>query len=144
MIVKSLLLRNFRNHTYLTFDFSLGINVITGPNAVGKTNIIEAIHYLSLGQSFRTSEISDLIQKGNEQAKIEVKIQEGQIERNVTAVLLKTGHAISINGKPVRKLSELSKYVNVIVFEPKDVLLFRGSPRERRNFLDISIFGKFR
>ena len=142
MIVKSLLLRNFRNHTYLTFDFSLGINVITGPNAVGKTNIIEAIHYLSLGQSFRTSEISDLIQKGNEQAKIEVKIQEGQIERNITAVLLKTGHAISINGKPVRKLSELSKYVNVIVFEPKDVLLFRGSPRERRNFLDISISKK--
>ena len=139
MIVKSLLLRNFRNHTYLTYDFSLGLNVITGANAVGKTNIVEAIHYLSLGQSFRTNEISDLIQKGSEQAKIDVVIQEGEIERKITAVLLKSGHVFTINGKPVKKLSELSKYVNVIIFEPKDVLMFRGLPKDRRNFLNVSI-----
>ena len=139
MIVKSLLLRNFRNHTYLAYDFSLGLNVITVANAVGKTNVVEAIHYLSLGQSFRTNEISDLIQKGSEQEKINVVIQEGEIERKITAVLLKSGHVFTINGKPVKKLSELSKYVNVIIFEPKDVLMFRGLPKDRRNFLNVSI-----
>ena len=142
MVVKSLLVRNFRNHTYLTYDFSSGINVITGPNAVGKTNIVEAIQYLSLGHSFRTNDICDLIQKGQNQAKIELIIKEGEIERKIIAVLLKTGQVISINEKPIKKLSELSKVVNVILFEPKDVLLFRGAPKERRNFLDVSISKK--
>ena len=125
MIVKSLLLRNFRNHTYLTYDFSLGLNVITGANAVGKTNVVEAIHYLSLGQSFRTNEISDLIQKGSEQAKIDVVIQEGEIERKITAVLLKNGHVFTINGKPVKKLSEDLRHNISLLSPPKRHVLFK-------------------
>ena len=142
MVVKSLLLKNFRNHTYLNYDFLPGLNIITGSNAVGKTNVVEAINYLSLGNSFRTNTIEDLIQKGSELAKIEAVISEGKIDRKIVAILDKTGHKISINGKPIKKLSELSRCVNVILFEPKDVLLFRGSPKDRRNFLDVSISKK--
>lgn len=116
--------------------------MITGPNAVGKTNVVEAIQYLSLGHSFKTNDITDLIRKGSDQAKIETVIQEGKIERKIVAILEKSGQKISINGKPIKKLSELVKVVNVILFEPKDVLLFRGSPKDRRNFLDISISKK--
>lgn len=116
--------------------------MITGPNAVGKTNVVEAIQYLSLGHSFKTNDITDLIRKGSDQAKIETVIQEGKIERKIVAILEKNGQKISINGKPIKKLSELVKVVNVILFEPKDVLLFRGSPKDRRNFLDISISKK--
>ena len=139
MVVESLKLNKFRNHHYLTFAFEPGLNIITGKNAVGKTNMVEAIHYLSLGHSFRTNEILDLIKKDEDQSKIECVIKEGELSRKIVAVLTKDGHKISINSKPIKKLSELSRCVNVILFEPKDVLLFRGSPKERRNFLDISL-----
>lgn len=142
MIVKSLKLKNFRNHHFLTYEFGPGINVITGSNAAGKTNVVEAIYYLSLGHSFRTLENEELVQKGQEQASIESVISEGDIDRKIYAVIDKNGHKISINNKPVRKLSELTKCANVILFEPKDVLLFRGSPKDRRAFLDISISKK--
>ena len=126
----------------MNYDFQPGINVITGQNAVGKTNLVEAIHYLSLGHSFRTNDIEDLLKKDTDQAKIETVIKEGQIERRIVAILDKNGQKLSINSKPIKKLSELSKCVNVILFEPKDVLLFKGLPKERRNFLDINISKK--
>ena len=64
MVINNLVLKNFRNHSYRNFDFKEGLNLITGENAIGKTNIIEAIYYLSLAKSFRTSEDNDLILKG--------------------------------------------------------------------------------
>lgn len=142
MIVKNLTLKRFRNHNYATFEFKPGINVITGKNAAGKTNIVEAIYLLSLGHSFRTNESNDLIQKDNEQAIVEAMVSEGQIDRKILAVIDKNGRKFAINSKPVKKISELFNSANVILFEPKDVLLFRGSPKDRRRFLDISISKK--
>lgn len=142
MIVNLLTLKNFRNHSFITFDFKPGLNIITGSNAVGKTNLVESISYLSFGKSFRTSDINDLIQKNQDNAKIECNISEGKILRNFVAILTKDGHKIYINKKPIKKLSDLYKTANVIVFEPKDVLLFRDLPKERRNFLDTSISKK--
>jgi DNA replication and repair protein RecF len=81
MVINNLVLKNFRNHDYRNFDFKEGLNLITGENAVGKTNIIEAIYYLSLAKSFRTSEDSDLILRGAENTAIEATIQEGDIKR---------------------------------------------------------------
>lgn len=142
MIVKSLTLKNFRNHTYLTYDFSGGLNLITGPNASGKTNIVEAIYYLSLARSFRGVEDGDLIQKGKDRSEIHAVVSEGNLNRKVHIVLTEDGRQVSINGKPISKLSELAKCINVVLFEPKDVMLFRGSPKERRNFLDINLSKK--
>ena len=53
MIIKRIGLKNFRNHQSLSFDFTNNLNVLTGLNAVGKTNIVEAIYYLSLHQQSR-------------------------------------------------------------------------------------------
>ena len=142
MIVKNITVKGFRNHDYLTYDFNPGINVITGPNAAGKTNIVEAIYYLSLARSFRLNDSEGLIQKGKDHAEIDAEVIEGDIKRKVRIVIMPNGHQIFINGKPATKVSDLAKIVNVILFEPKDVLLFRGSPRARRNFLDISLSKK--
>ena len=139
MIVKSLTLKNFRNHDYLSYDFTNGLNLLTGPNGVGKTNIVEALYYLSLARSFRVSDDWDLIKKGKEKAEIDAVVSEGNINRKIRIVISRNGRQVFLNGKPVSKLSELSKSINVVLFEPKDVMLFRGSPRGRRNFLDISI-----
>ena len=142
MLIKRIGLKNFRNHQSLSFDFSDRLNVLTGNNAVGKTNIVEAIYYLSLARSFRTSEDEDLIKKNQDRAEIDAVIVEGEITRKIKIVITKAGKAVMINGKNISKISELSKCVNVILFQPKDVMLFSGPPKDRRNFLDISISKK--
>lgn len=142
MIIKKINLKKFRNHENLSLDFSDHLNVITGPNAAGKTNIVEAIYYLSLGRSFRTSEDTELIKKNQDKAEISALIEEGEITRKIKVTISRVGKSVSINGKNISKLSELSKCVNVISFQPKDVMLFSGPPRDRRNFLDISISKK--
>ena len=143
MVVKSLTVRNFRNHIVRDLEFSKGINLIVGPNASGKTNIVEAIYYLSLARSFRGVDDSDIIKNGNEYSQIDSVIVEGDVKRNIRILITKKGRSVLVNGKKVSKLSDLSKSVNVLLFEPKDVMLFRGSPKERRNFLDISLSKQF-
>ena len=139
MNIKTLTLKNFRNYSSTTFEFKPGLNIITGNNGIGKTNIVEAIHYLSIARSFRTQEETDLIKQGKKNAEIFALIKEGDISRKIKVVFTDKGKQILINGKPVNKISELSKCVNVLLFEPKDVLLFKGAPKARRNFLDINI-----
>lgn len=142
MIVNSLTLKNFRNHNYISYNFQPGLNILTGPNGVGKTNIVEAIYYLSLARSFRINEEEGLIQEGKDKAEISAVVSEGKIKRNIQVTITPEGKNVHINNKPVSKLSSLAKSVNVVLFEPKDVLFFRGSPKTRRNFLDISIAKK--
>lgn len=142
MYVKTIALRNFRNHNDLTFEFTPGLNVINGENGVGKTSLVEAIYYLSLGRSFRTYDDLELINKQTDQALIKAEIVRGKIKDRLRVVFSQNGRKVYINDKPISKMSELAKLVNVALFEPKDVLLFKGSPRERRNYLDISIAKK--
>ena len=142
MVIKSLTLKNFRNHPYSTFEFSEGLNLITGPNAAGKTNIAEAIYYLSLARSFRGVDDIDLIQKGKERSEILAVVSEGELDRKIHVVFDKQGRRVLINGKPIQKIAELAKCMNVVIFEPKDVMLFKGSPKEGRNFLDINLAKK--
>lgn len=142
MILTSLTLNQFRNHSHKSFDFQPGLNILSGPNGTGKTNIAEAIYYLSLARSFRNCENSNLIKKGSEQAEISAEVLEGKIKRKIRILINRQGRQVFINNKPVSKLSELSRVMNVAMFEPRDVMLFRGSPRDRRNFLDISISKK--
>lgn len=143
MNVKNLYLRHYRNHDLLNLNFNPGINIITGENASGKTNIVEAIYYLSLARSFRGVEDLDLIKRKSEYAEIDSDVCEGDIKRHIHILIAEKGRAVYVNGKKVSKLSELTKCVNVLLFEPKDVMLFKGSPRERRNYLDVNLSKMF-
>ena len=143
MLVTSLSVKDFRNHASKRFDFGKGINLITGPNASGKTNVAEAIYYLSLARSFRGVDDEDIINRKSEYSEIEATVVEGDIKRYIRILITKKGRSVLVNGKKVSKLSDLAKCVNVLLFEPKDVMLFRGSPKERRNFLDINLSKQF-
>ena len=143
MYIRRINLHNYRNHKSKEFEFSPGINIITGENAVGKTNIVEAIYYLSLARSFRGVDDDELILNGEDYAEIDSEAIEGKIKRNIHILITKKGRSVVVNGKKVSKLSDLTKVVNVLLFEPKDVMLFRGSPKERRNFLDINLSKKY-
>lgn len=142
MYISNLTLKNFRNHTYASFEFEKGLNILQGDNGVGKTNIIEAMYYLSVARSFRGVENKLLIQEGKDKSRIEASINEGRIVRDIQIDLINDIRQILVNKKPIKKLSELSKCVNVILFEPEDVFIFKGPPKDRRNFLDISLSKK--
>ena len=94
MIIEKLKLRNFRNYENLEIEFDPKLNIIIGNNAEGKTNIVEAIHFLSLARSFRTNENADLIKKGASTAMIEAKVGDLPIKKNITAQLTSSAKKI--------------------------------------------------
>lgn len=139
MQITQIHLKNFRGYYSLLLDFQPGINVLVGSNASGKTNLLEAIHYLSFAKSFRGVEDRELIKNSELQAVINAKVATNTIKTKIDVLIDEKGKKIQINDKGISKLSELNKVVNVIVFEPKDVNIFKDSPKNRRNYLDISI-----
>ena len=132
-------LRNFRSYSSLKLDFDKGITLIEGSNAAGKSNLAEAIHYLSLAHSWRCEDDSILIKDGERSALIKANVESSGLHRTIEIVLQQGSKKISVNGKPIHRLSELSKLTGVIVFSPKDVSLFSDSPGERRSFLNVSL-----
>lgn len=139
MIVTHLELRNFRSYPTLSLDFSPKENVIFGKNGSGKTNVVEAINLFSLCKSWRCNDTRALIAYGKDASFLKASILEGELTRKVEILLTTKGKKITINGKPIKRLSELSKLLNVTLFSPEDVNLFKDSPSVRRNFLDVSI-----
>lgn len=142
MKVTHLELRNFRNYENLSLDFKDGLTVVKGSNGTGKTNLVEAVYYLSLAKSWRTNEYPALIKEGAENALIKARVEESGLHRDIEISIIPKGRKICINGKPARKLSELSKLINVTLFSPEDVNIFKGTPGDRRAFLDTSISKK--
>lgn len=142
MFVQKLVLRNFRNYDYLDLQFSPKLNVIVGNNGVGKTNIVEGIQFLSLARSFRTLNSTDLIKEKRQFATIEARVVESTTTKDIVAILTPTSKKISCNNKQIKRISDLSELVNVIVFEPKDSRMFSDSPLIRRNFLDVNLSKK--
>lgn len=139
MILNSISLRNYRNHKSVDLFFEKGLNFIVGDNAQGKTNIVEAIHFLSLGRSFRTSDDLNLINNQSDSAFLMASITYGDVKKKISVSLSQDGKKILYNNKVVRKLSELNDVINVIVFEPPTTMLFKTSPKTRRDFLDINL-----
>lgn len=139
MILTRLRLKDFRSYESLDISFDQGLTLVLGDNAVGKTNLVEAIHYLSLARSWRSKEDGTLIRDGTSLAFINAEVREGPLLRRIEIEIGKGSKKVLLNGKPVKKLSELSKLTNVICFSPSDVPLFAGSPGERRSFLDVSL-----
>lgn len=139
MILTRLELRAWRSYSSLDLSFDKGLTIIEGKNGEGKTNIAEAIHYLSLARSWRSDDDAPLIQAGASNCLVRAHVREGETSRVVEIRLSKEGKRILLNGKPIHRLSELSSTTNILLFSPDDTGLFTGSPLNRRNFLDVSI-----
>jgi DNA replication and repair protein RecF len=131
-------LQNFRSYTDESFELSPKVNIIVGPNASGKTNLIEAIMLVSAGQSYRTQG-SELIHTNEPWARIEahtdlntriVKLELTQLEN--------VNKSFDINNHKYVRLS-LDKTIPVVIFEPNQLLLIAGAPDSRREFIDTII-----
>lgn len=141
MKIEQIHLKHFRNYQDLHIDFNKKINVFVGDNAQGKTNIIESIYALAITKSHRTHVDTDLIQQGEKCVKIKGVIKrDSQDDKSELEIMINgKGKKVSINKKPIRKISDYISYFNVIIFHPDDLEILKGSPSQRRKFLNIEI-----
>lgn len=139
MIIRTLSLRNFRNYAKQDIEFDPGINILAGNNGQGKTNVIEAIVYLSQGRSFRIHEDKHLIQDGESFASILGQYSKDKQSLEIKAVLRKEGKFLKVNSTVCSKLSQFVGQSNVVLFNPNDMNYFEGSPQLRRRNLDMDI-----
>lgn len=150
MMLTGVSLQHFRNYPNKTFLFTNQLTVFIAPNASGKTNLLEAIHLLSTGESFRAGTVDDFIQVEKELARAKMKVsvkneQMAEKHEDIEIELL-LNHGL-VSGKRVAKkifsLNGVRKQKRAIVglvptiaFIPEDLRLITGSPSRRREFLD--------
>ena len=137
MEILELSLERFRNYTSQTVAFHPVCNVICGENAQGKTNLLEAILYLSCGKSPRARADRELIGFEAQDARIRARVSARDREFIVEADLFRgRKRRLSVNGVNCRTASELSGVYNTVFFCPDDLYLIRAGAAERRRFLD--------
>lgn len=139
MNVKRLNINNFRNISEIEIEPASGINVIFGENAQGKTNLLESIWMFSGFRSFRGSKDNDLIKFGEDYLKSEMVFFGGSREQNAKIIISNQQKKIILNSVPLRASSELVGNFNCVVFSPSYLSLVKGSPAERRKFIDSAL-----
>lgn len=138
--------RHYRNYAQLDLTPSRHSNLFIGENASGKSNILEAIYFLSHGKSYRTRQDRDLIQWDNPFATIKL-VASSHIHGGVVSLeaqLSITSHntlksVFKINGNPVRSRSEIVGRIPSVTFFLSDLAMLRGAPEDRRNALDSAL-----
>jgi len=141
MRILSLELSNFRNHVSVRLDWARHMNVVTGPNGVGKTSLIDAIHYLCMSRSFVANSDQYVLNKDASSFQIRGEF-EGEIRSNFAISCTYSrgeGKKIYVNESPLERLSDLIGVVPVVVLSPDDKKLTSEGPTERRSFLDALI-----
>lgn len=136
MKINELKLTNYRNLSSQTFKFNQHLNIFVGDNGQGKTNIIEAITYLSSGRSFRVNKDEHLINYESEFAKIESVFDN---QDSLQVVISNQGKYLTYNQATISKLSDFIGICNVVLFQPDDLQFFTQSPRLRRREIDYEL-----
>jgi DNA replication and repair protein RecF len=139
MKIKNINIINFRNYEKLDISFSDGINIFIGLNGTGKTNLLESIYVLALTRSHRAYIDKNLIKSEEEFLKINGLIETKDINKKLEIFINQKGKRVSINKLTLKKVSDYISNFAVVLFTPDDLELIKGSPGERRKFLNIEI-----
>jgi DNA replication and repair protein RecF len=138
--VSELQLASFRNYTHLSLSLSPGTTVFHGSNGEGKTNLVEAIVYLSQLASHRSGNPKLLIQNGYDQATISATAHQRDRKLLVAAELNREGANRSfLGGNLQRRASDFLGNLPVVLFAPEDLDIVRRDPEDRRQFLDSNL-----
>ena len=140
MIVVSVSLQNFRNHRATSLEFGSGLNALLGDNGEGKTNILEAVSYLSLTKSFYASGDATVLQIGEEQFEIRGSIRGArEITHGVRVEYsrLTNEKAYEVDGARPERLSAVIGRFPIVILSPENSAITFGGPGERRKFMDL-------
>ncbi len=141
MIVTCAEIDDFRNLSGINFVPDLKYNIIVGPNAQGKTNLLEAMWILSGCKSFRGSKEKDYICLGGNRMESKIKILDSVREQKISFEMTKNAanpKNITLNGVKQKGTRVLFDVFKCIAFIPDDVEIIKGSPEKRRNFVDMA------
>lgn len=147
-MINDITLKNYRSYADEVFEFGAGVNIIVGPNASGKTNLLEAILVVATGSSYRAKD-TDLIRFAEPWARIEADTEDGKRVVTIERVGETTKKKFVIGGNTLHRLL-LPKTIPVVVFEPEHLRMLHGGPERRRDYLDglleqtIASYGRLR
>mgnify|MGYP003875570781 CR=1 FL=1 len=148
MILQHLSLINFRNYPCLELDLMPGVSIFWGGNAQGKTNLLEAIYFLSTARPAGTTAERDLVnwsiwQEKTSFCRLSARVDDGGSQTRLEILLLLRGgnppqvrRVVRVNGV-VRRAIELVGRLRTVMFSPRDIALIGGEPLLRRRWLDI-------
>lgn len=140
MIIQKLHLINFKNHPEKTFEFSPQINCFVGNNGVGKTNVVDALHYLSVAKSFLGNTDLNNIKSGEDFFTIEGEISDGEKQNIIKIQMPKEAKKIiKKNDKSYDRLADHIGFLPSVIISPYDSNLISDSGESRRRFLDAMI-----
>jgi len=137
-------LSDFRNYENKSFDFSDGVTVIAGENAKGKTNILEAIYLLGVGESFRAKRTEEMVRFEQELGRVSGEVSLSKKDSVILEVVVNGGVVMGkiVNKRKYlvdgvsRRRKDVLGFLPLVLFRPEDVELISGSPDVRRKFLD--------
>jgi DNA replication and repair protein RecF len=142
VILTHLVLSNVRNYVSLDFAPEPGLNVFVGPNAQGKSNLLEAIALLGTGKSFRTSREAEIVRSGMPSAALsgEARVAAGEVRLSCSLNVGATGlrKIYAVNGRGVRYAGYLGN-MRVVTFVPAHLALVSGPPAARRSLLNAAL-----
>ena len=147
MFVDHLQLADFRSYLQVDVPLGAGVTTFVGANGQGKTNLVEAVEYVSTLSSHRVSSEVPLVRFGAERAVVRARVQAGlddprQLQLEVEITPGKANRA-KLNRSPLRRARELVGVLRTVVFSPEDLAIVKGDPSERRRFLDELVVARW-
>ena len=137
MLVKEIYLDGFRNYLNISAHFGNGVNVISGSNAQGKTNLIEAIYYLTAGRSFRLAGDKELISFDRDSACVRACVVSAGREQTLEARLFRgRRRELYANGARLTKVAEITGRLAAVMFGPDDLNMIKDGAPVRRKLMD--------
>lgn len=137
MLITNLNLTNYRSYSTLDLTLNPGVSIFVGKNGEGKTNIAEAVLYLTFLSSHRATGNTPLIKLGNQSAYVRAKVKYPEREILVELEInIDKANRAKVNQNQVRSQKEIFGIVQAIYFSPEDLDIVRGDPGERRRFID--------
>lgn len=137
MQINRLYIENFRNYHQQQAEFDPNLNLITGKNAQGKSNLLEAIGYLSMASSFRGCGEGELIQWEKDYFYLQGHIESKNESFSLSAAVNKQKRRKwRIDQQVCRKLNEIIGRFHTVTFAPEDLLLIKGGPTLRRRYIN--------
>lgn len=141
MFLRTLHLQQFRNYAEQSVTFEASKTILVGENAQGKSNLLEAVEVLSTLKSHRTSRDRDLVQDGSTHSQIMTQLDRGRDQDlgpiELRMILRSNGRrSLQLNGETLRRQLDALGLLNTVQFSSLDLDLVRGSPAQRRDWLD--------
>ena len=138
MKIKRFKAENFRSIEKCDIEFTDGVNLIYGGNALGKTNVIEGIYLFSRGRSFRTAQEKDMVRYNEQGFRVALEYDSRDGENTLEYASFGREKRRRKNGYPVKSVREMIEGFKAILFHPDDLSLVKGGPEERRAFLNVA------